>query len=1056
MPKQRSILWIICGVCAMVILGLINQNPASGTNLPAAPTPQPEYSPQVYQIAAELGIEPFLVYDILSSGIPADEIDQDLITEWPAHLALLAERQQQRLQNRESELLDIELIESKTDAPNPQPVSKEELLWQAIEAAHGQGDLETLLSLAKQLPESPDRQRLLDEFSGEQASSSATPQATNFIGINGSMCAYDTWAAALAAANDGDTLYIDQGTWSGRIGQVTTNLTLQAATNNCQTPASGGVVIDANDASVTFGGVIDILNSAYITLTNLILTDGSANYGGIIYADNNTQVILDNTDLTYGSASSQGGCFRINGGTVTLINYSEITDCETTGSGYGGGVSIASNGYLNLYDDSKVGNYLHGNTSATMGGGIYMNSGTLSMYDDSRVRSNTAATDGGGIYAVNSATIAMFDDTYVGWYLSTANNSAVDGAGVYLAGNNVEMNMEDNAKVQYNTASNYGGGIFADTDSHLMLDGASVLNNTASGRGGGIYTNGAVTAQIGNHSLLSENEVTDSSGLGGGMYIFGDNAYITVTNSSIVTNTANFYFGGVRLYGNSTLTLEEGSDLSYNDATTNGGGGLGLSDGVVNIDSSKVSYNTTPINGGGLYLINGTLNIIDSEVTHNTATQDGGGIYNLGGVINITCLDDSGQVSYNTATNGDGGGIYDNSGNTLTIYESGPHGCYVSSNNAGADGGGIYLNASSLNSQGTVIYVNNTAYDNGGAVYLDHHAEAVFDDTDAFLEVSSLYRNRASHGNGGAIFAANSSQVDLLGAQVGRLDGNISGIGSGGGIYVESSTLNLYNAKILNNEAKLNGGGIAAYTSTVTVQSVYENLPIARLNGVPPVVSPCDAMSKSANRYCSEINNNTAEGDGGGAYLYNSTSIITNTVFFTNTAEVGAAVRVYLGSLDLYNSLISANDAIDSYNPSIVNAYAGTDPANSATLNAIHNTIADNLGNGIYFAKYTGGDLYNNIIWGNDKCGAINDSVTASCNDTQGSAFSGTGNISSDPLFVTTARGDYRLPFYSPAISRCALHGLANDLDGQPRPWGTAYDMGAFEAFVSYLPLVIR
>jgi len=52
-----------------------------------------------------------------------------------------------------------------------------------------------------------------------------------------------------------------------------------------------------------------------------------------------------------------------------------------------------------------------------------------------------------------------------------------------------------------------------------------------------------------------------------------------------------------------------------------------------------------------------------------------------------------------------------------------------------------------------------------------------------------------------------------------------------------------------------------------------------------------------------------------------------------------------------------------------------------------------------------------------------------------------------DPLFVTTSRGRYRVGSASPAVdSACAYLGAPSaDLDECPRPYGSNDDIGSFE-----------
>ncbi len=65
--------------------------------------------------------------------------------------------------------------------------------------------------------------------------------------------------------------------------------------------------------------------------------------------------------------------------------------------------------------------------------------------------------------------------------------------------------------------------------------------------------------------------------------------------------------------------------------------------------------------------------------------------------------------------------------------------------------------------------------------------------------------------------------------------------------------------------------------------------------------------------------------------------------------------------------------------------------------------------------------------------------------------YTGTYNIDSDPLFVDPTTGDYHLAEGSPSIDTGTDDTIAypnlpiDDIDGDPRPYGVSYDMGADE-----------
>jgi hypothetical protein len=123
----------------------------------------------------------------------------------------------------------------------------------------------------------------------------------------------------------------------------------------------------------------------------------------------------------------------------------------------------------------------------------------------------------------------------------------------------------------------------------------------------------------------------------------------------------------------------------------------------------------------------------------------------------------------------------------------------------------------------------------------------------------------------------------------------------------------------------------------------------------------------------------------------------------------------------------------------------------SAVARLVHNTLVDN---GTGLALYEAHDhpglgggratVVNAILWGNGQAISLDplSTVTVTYSDVEG-GWSGQGNLDADPSFQ--AAGDYHLGYGSPAINAGHEQGVAVDLDGQPRPVGSAPDMGAFE-----------
>lgn len=107
---------------------------------------------------------------------------------------------------------------------------------------------------------------------------------------------------------------------------------------------------------------------------------------------------------------------------------------------------------------------------------------------------------------------------------------------------------------------------------------------------------------------------------------------------------------------------------------------------------------------------------------------------------------------------------------------------------------------------------------------------------------------------------------------------------------------------------------------------------------------------------------------------------------------------------------------------------------------------ADQQGGGIY-CYYPGLMITNCILWENvayegPEIYFAAESPVVTYSDVHG-GWPGEGNIDADPLFV--GEEDYHLSALSPCIDTGTDAGVYEDIDGQPRPIGAGFDMGADE-----------
>ena len=304
------------------------------------------------------------------------------------------------------------------------------------------------------------------------------------------------------------------------------------------------------------------------------------------------------------------------------------------------------------------------------------------------------------------------------------------------------------------------------------------------------------------------------------------------------------------------------------------------------------------------------------------------------------------------------GGVYITSG-TVTLSNND-----ISNNSSYAGTGGVYITG------GTVTLSNNTISNNsyrginigGGTV--------------------TLSNNDISNNNGG-ISIINSSVVTMRNNTVRN---NVYTSSNGGGIYMENSTVDMYNNIISGNSAISAGGG------------VYVNNMIAGIrNNV--ISNNKHAVSKS--------------GNGGGISLYNSSSMIINNTIAYNDAENGGGMYCAAGS-----SPVVIDNII----------YGNTSSLESQVF------INDN-------------NSAPKMLYNLNQCGCLGYAAGVNYN---WDANYDASNFDANPQFVNYALQNYRLKDTSPCINAGIedVTGLglpSADVDGNIRIYGGRIDIGAYE-----------
>jgi len=232
---------------------------------------------------------------------------------------------------------------------------------------------------------------------------------------------------------------------------------------------------------------------------------------------------------------------------------------QDDGCGYsgdcGGGIKIDTGSVV------TISNSILQNNNADFGGGVY-NKGVLTIVG-SDISSNTVVEDGGGIANRNQLTVTN----------STISNNVANSDGAGIALKNADIYMED-VDLNANTAKAWGGGLYLHNSSFEIID-SRIYTNTAA-QGGGLVAylkSGSIE-----NSLIHDNYST--SGQGGG--IDSENSEISITNSTLSHNSM-----GVGGRGGAIYNVSYGSSTAY-----------------ITLTHTTIVSNTAG-NGAGIYLSGG-------------------------------------------------------------------------------------------------------------------------------------------------------------------------------------------------------------------------------------------------------------------------------------------------------------------------------------------------------------------------------------------------------------------------------------------------------------------
>ena len=609
---------------------------------------------------------------------------------------------------------------------------------------------------------------------------------------------------------------------------------------------------NGTDVSLGAGGGVFVSDKSHVTITDSKILDNTGTRGGGVYVENSTVKVEDSTidnntanDVPSDSPTSNKG---VGGGIYSFDSTLTVTDStisNNTAEGHVGLFKYKSNGRLWSSAFGKGGGgicavgkksdvTLDGVTvtdnKATynngVGGGINAQGGKLTV-TDSTISNNEARGNGGGIASEEGNVLNVSDSTIQG---NTGNN----GGGIHF-GERFEKTdpttatITDTKILDNKSTGSQGGGVYVATNSTATLKDCTVAGNETTSMGGGIC------GSLGNITLdnvqVEKNKVTSTSGMGGGVFLQG-NQYgagsLTLKSGTNIKNNAAGYGGGVFLKGNVTLKSDGTAGrvtISENKATQ----GAGIFTGIWKVgkettaphlvlENTDVLNNISKSRGGGIYLTTGTtLDLLSSKVDGNTGGSGGGIFAKDNAKLNIQ----GSSISGNIATNyGSGGGICTElKDGSITIQGSTIEGNKTTTQKA--KGGGVSITATG-STQVTIDHntiQGNEALGDGGGLYINNNINGQYKLLETTVEITNntIQNNRCEGSGAGICLLGVNSVLDSN-----TITGNTiaSGYGGGGGIRVDTSnsvpsiTCTLKNNTISNNTAPA-GGGVSSGSNTL-------------------------------------------------------------------------------------------------------------------------------------------------------------------------------------------------------------------------------------------------
>ncbi|MBA7476468.1 hypothetical protein ES707_11854 [subsurface metagenome] len=887
---------------------------------------------------------------------------------------------------------------------------------------------------------------------------------------------YSTIQSAIDAAFDGDEIIVSPSTYYENINFLGKNIILRSTDPTSPTIVAS-TIIDASTSGsvVTFSGTeLTTCVLSGFTITNGYASDGGGIYGNGTQANIQYNKIIANTAARFWSYGKGGGVFDCDG----IIENNTISRNQAEGD-------LSRGGGLYFCDGTIRGNIISEN-SAYQGGGLYKCDGTIQK---NIISGNRGRDRGGGLYLCDGA----IQNNIISYNSATGNYAS--GGGLLGCNGAIQNNI-----ISYNSATGiytYGGGLY---NCYGAIQNNIISYNSATGNyasGGGLFLcNGPVV-----NNTIFGNWASGSNSSGGGL---SECRISSIINCIIWQNAA---LSGAQLYLSSTpsysciqdwtgggtentyfdpaLVNPEGGDFHLHSVSPCIDAGRSVTDLSQDFENDPRPYDAlswetrgdgSDFDIGADEFIGTTPPDYPPEKPMNISPPNGATGISLAPTLRSSPFSDTNPGEPHFASQWQ---LDDNADFSSPIFERGLDKVNKTS---------ITLTPTRLTTL-TKYYWRVRHMDNRGTwsewsnathfttkppgiftvpddyVSIQEAINAVIDGDEIIVSPGAYYEN--INFNGKNIILRSTHPTDSGVVESTIINGNRAGsVVTFSGTENETCVLSGFT---ITRGYTLNGGGIYGNGTRATI----ENNTIVR----------------------NSASGDSDSGDGGG--LHDCDGVIRNNVISENKAQVSDGYSdwspyAYSWEEHVYRHLGDGGGLYDCDGTIVNNIISNNIANNGGGLYGCdgiiqNNTIFGNRANGYWWYRwcylttripyvywcddtvyhYTGAGggiarsspgtiIRNCIIWENEAyyIHELSYNQPAFYCAIQGWTGGGTGNIASDPEFVDSENGDFHLQPSSPCIDAGGTVILAQDFEGNPRPWdgtselrgdGSDFDIGADE-----------